>query len=157
MKPARIQLRIVQNDEPDRAEVLTVIFSINRLHDLESRSVGTGNPITQLQRPDPGGQSPVPSESRHAGRTALCPAMSVAPAAVPQPRLFRPPEFWWVGPLFGVSRHVNFCWALGVGWWAAGDSNSGPLIKSQSQRGPEPNIDKKTQPFRSSLGFFFDN
>jgi hypothetical protein len=28
-----------------------------------------------------------------------------------------------------------------------------PLIKSQSQRGAEPNIDKKAQPFRSSLAF----
>jgi hypothetical protein len=28
-----------------------------------------------------------------------------------------------------------------------------PLIKSQSQRGPEPNIDKKAQPFRSPLAF----
>ena len=40
----------------------------------------------------PRGQSPVLSESRHAGRTALCPAMSLAPAAVPQPRLIYPPE-----------------------------------------------------------------
>jgi hypothetical protein len=28
-----------------------------------------------------------------------------------------------------------------------------PLIKSQVQSGPEPNIDKKTQPFRSPLAF----
>ena len=28
-----------------------------------------------------------------------------------------------------------------------------PLIKSQSQRGPEPNIDKKAQPFRGPLAF----
>jgi hypothetical protein len=42
---------------------------------------------------------------------------------------------------------------IGVGWWAAGDLNSGPLIKSQVQRGPEPNIDKKPQPFRGSLAF----
>ena len=40
----------------------------------------------------PRGQSPVLSKSRHAGRTALCPAMSLAPAAVPQPRLIYPPE-----------------------------------------------------------------
>jgi hypothetical protein len=32
-----------------------------------------------------------------------------------------------------------------------------PLIKSQGQSGPEPNIDKKTQLFRGSLGFFFGN
>src|SRR5262249_37923485 len=37
------------------------------------------------------------------------------------------------------------------------DSNSGPLIKSQCQRGPEPNIDKKAQLFRSPLAFFFGN
>jgi hypothetical protein len=30
---------------------------------------------------------------------------------------------------------------------------SKPLIKSQSQRGPERNIDKKAQPFRSPLAF----
>src|SRR5262245_34597748 len=41
--------------------------------------------------------------------------------------------------------------------YLAGDSNPDPPIKSQSQRGPEPNIDKKTQPFRGSLGFFFGN
>jgi hypothetical protein len=28
-----------------------------------------------------------------------------------------------------------------------------PLIKSQSQSRPEPNIDKKAQPFRGSLAF----
>jgi hypothetical protein len=32
-----------------------------------------------------------------------------------------------------------------------------PLIKSQIQSGTEPNIDKKAQPFRGRLGFFFDN
>src|SRR5262249_47423090 len=46
---------------------------------------------------------------------------------------------------------------IGVGWWAAGGSNSGPLIKNQSQRGPEPNIDKKTQPFSTVACFFFGN
>jgi hypothetical protein len=29
-----------------------------------------------------------------------------------------------------------------------------PLIKSRSQRGPEPNIDKKAQPLRSPLALF---
>jgi nicotinamidase-related amidase len=56
----------------------------------------------------PGGQSPVLSESRHAGRTALCPAISLAPAAVPQPRLICPPEFGWWGPLFVPDRQFNF-------------------------------------------------
>src|SRR4030095_11709966 len=32
-----------------------------------------------------------------------------------------------------------------------------PLIKSQGQRGPEPNIDKKAQLFRGAACFFFDN
>ena len=32
-----------------------------------------------------------------------------------------------------------------------------PLIKSQLQSGPEPNIDKKTQPFLTVACFFFDN
>ena len=35
----------------------------------------------------------------------------------------------------------------------AGDSNSGPLIKSQSQSGPDRNINKKAQLFRSPLAF----
>src|SRR4030095_16783685 len=42
-------------------------------------------------------------------------------------------------------------------WWAAETRTPDPLIKSQIQRGPEPNIDKKAQPFRGPLGFFFDN
>jgi hypothetical protein len=40
---------------------------------------------------------------------------------------------------------------------AAGDSNSEPLIKSQGQREPEPNIDKKAQPFSRPACFFFVN
>jgi hypothetical protein len=32
-----------------------------------------------------------------------------------------------------------------------------PLIKSQSQSRPEPNIDKKAQPFRSPLAVYFGN
>ena len=40
--------------------------------------------IKQFRRPAQG-QSPVPFSLRHAGRTALCPEMSVAPAAVHNP------------------------------------------------------------------------
>jgi hypothetical protein len=36
---------------------------------------------------------------------------------------------------------------------AADIQNPYPLIKSQIQSGPEPNIDKKTQPFRRPLAF----
>jgi hypothetical protein len=32
-----------------------------------------------------------------------------------------------------------------------------PLIKSQGQSGPEPNIDKKAQPFSTVACFFFDD
>jgi hypothetical protein len=32
-----------------------------------------------------------------------------------------------------------------------------PLFKSQSQSGPEPNIDKKAQPFSTVACFFCDN
>jgi hypothetical protein len=37
--------------------------------------------------------------------------------------------------------------------FSAVDLNSDPLIKSQVQSGPEPNIDKKAQLFRGPLAF----
>jgi hypothetical protein len=41
--------------------------------------------------------------------------------------------------------------------FSAVDLNSDPLIKSQVQSGPEPNIDKKLQVFSRPACFFFDN
>src|SRR5262249_42183610 len=70
-----------------RAEVLTVLFNVS----VERRSNWQGhqapgrrnrNPYPPVVDAGPRGQPPVPSEPRHAVRTALCPAMSVAPAAV---------------------------------------------------------------------------
>src|SRR6476646_7178032 len=52
----------------------------------------------QFRRPAPGDYHPFFFASRHAGRTALCPEMSVAPGAVHN--LSGPAEFGWVGPLF---------------------------------------------------------
>jgi len=69
------------------------------------RSVGTGTPSPSADA-RPKGQSPVLSESRHAGRTALCPNV-FSTGGGPNPRLIFPPEFWWVGPLFALNTFVN--------------------------------------------------
>ena len=42
-------------------------------------------PITQCRRPGPGDNHPFLLNPAMPGRTALCPAMSLAPAAVPTP------------------------------------------------------------------------
>ena len=55
----------------------------------------------------PRGQSPVPSESRNAGRMALCPGMSLAPAAVRNPSFMASAELGG-GTIFVTNRHVNF-------------------------------------------------
>src|SRR5262249_52177128 len=75
---------LFRNDEPNRAEVLNVA--------LRSLSSMIGKPERRNWKPQSPsadarltGQSPVLSESRHTGRTALCPRMSLAPAAVPNP------------------------------------------------------------------------
>jgi hypothetical protein len=57
-----------RNDDPSRGEVLNVLFDLWLVEKMkvvgqQDRSVGTRNP---------------------AGKTALCPAMSVAPTVVPQ-------------------------------------------------------------------------
>ena len=54
----------------------------------------------------PQGQSPVPFAIRHAGRTALCPEMSVAPAAVHNPS----------GAEFGGWDHYSFDFVMSTSW-----------------------------------------
>ena len=71
-----------------------------RLRCLLLQVVGGVN--RELKRPAQG-QSPVLVCTHHAGRTALCPEMSLAPAAVHNPW----PELWRVGPLFVRLDHVN--------------------------------------------------
>jgi hypothetical protein len=61
-------------------------------------------------------------------------------------------------PAISVARQPKLWRFQSEGWWAAGDSNSGPaLIKSQGQSGPEANINKKAQLFLRPAYFFFAN
>jgi hypothetical protein len=48
----------------------------------ENSEAGASEPETRQFQCPARGQSPIPSETRHAGGTALYPGMSVAPAAV---------------------------------------------------------------------------
>jgi hypothetical protein len=62
-----------------------------------------------------------------------------------------------VGPLFVPQEFVNFFWRRVSERRVEITRTPEPLIKSQGQRGPEPNIDKKIQAFSTIASFFFDN
>ena len=127
-------------------------------HDRKAGASEPETPITKCRRPAQDNH-PFLLKSRHAGRTALCPNV-FSTGSGPNPRLNFPPEFLVVGTTIRCAWICQLF--LTVAYWRSGGGHRKtrtlePLIKSQGQRGLEPNIDKKAQAFSTVARFFFDN
>src|SRR5262249_49593472 len=110
-------------DEPNRAEVLNVLF-LYRLSWSESRSVGTGNPHNPVPTPGPRDNHPFFLNPATPGERLFV-RMSLAPAAAPT-QSSCPPEFWWWNH---YSLPIHMSTFLGVAYWR---SRSGPRKDSNS-------------------------
>ena len=124
-----------------------------------------GQPARRNRKPQspsadaqPRGQSPVLSEFRHTGRTALCPNV-FSTGSGPKPSHHVLLSFgWWdhYSLWLDMSTFLNGRILAQRGCHRKTRTLE-PLIKSQGQRGLEPNIDKKAQAFSTVARFFFDN
>src|SRR5262245_6070546 len=94
-------------------------------HDRKAGASELEPPNHPVPTPGPG-QSPVPSDSRHTGRTALCPnVFSTGSGPKPSHHVHR--EFWWWDH---YSLPIHMSTFLGIAYWRSGsgppkDSNSG--------------------------------